>query len=93
MNPFLTIPIALPGDDQKGNKDKTVDCKLLPQSVLAYHEGYDWGIIIYLQTGQAFMSTLTMDQFEMYLKEYWKEVAANLNGKAKPGRNIVYPLK
>lgn len=75
--PFLTIPIALPGDDGQGNQDKQVDCKLAPPSILAYHPGYAWGTFIYLSTGQAFCSTLTLEQFENALKEYWKEVAKN----------------
>lgn len=74
MNPFLIIPIALPGDEKKGNKDKEVPCRILPTEVIAYHEGYDWGTFIYLSTGQAFCSTLTVDQYEAAVKHYLQEV-------------------
>ena len=72
--PFLTIPIVLPGDEGQGNSDKSVDCKIQPISILAYHEGYSWGTFIYLQTGQAFCSSLTMEQLENALRAYWNEV-------------------
>lgn len=75
MQPYLTIPIALPGDESKGNDDKQVPCKILPAQVLAYHEGYSWGTFIYLSTGQAFMSTLTVEQYEAAVRKYWEEFA------------------
>jgi hypothetical protein len=78
MNPYLTIPIALPGDEDKGNPDKVVDCQILPAQVLAYHEGYGWGTCIYLSTGQAFMSTLTPKEYEAYVRKYWDEVSRNI---------------
>jgi hypothetical protein len=74
MNPYLTIPIALPGDDGIGNPDKIVPCKILPAHVLAYHEGYAWGTFIYLSTGQAFCSTLTVAEYEESLRQYWAEL-------------------
>lgn len=81
MQPYLTIPIALPGKEpepgqpESGNPDKEVPCKILPAQVLAYHEGYAWGTFIYLSTGQAFCSTLTVEQYEAAVKQYWQEVA------------------
>lgn len=85
MYPFLTIPIALPGDESKGNSDKVVDCKILPAQVLAYHRGYAWGTCIYLSTGQAFMSTLTPEEYELLVRKYWEEVDRNTrhNNKLK----------
>jgi hypothetical protein len=74
MNPYLTIPVALPGDEGKGNPDKAVPCKILPAHVLAYHEGYAWGTFLYLSTGQAFCSTLTVQEYEDAVKQYWLEV-------------------
>lgn len=74
MNPYLTIPIALPGDEEKGNPDKTVSCEILPAHVLAYHEGYAWGTFIYLSTGQAFCSTLTVKEYKEAVRKYWLEV-------------------
>ncbi|MBX3253924.1 MAG: hypothetical protein KF862_07250 [Chitinophagaceae bacterium] len=61
---YITIPIALPGDEGLRNPDKEVSCKIDPASILAYHEGYSWGVFIYLKTGQAFCSTLTVCEFE-----------------------------
>ena len=78
MDPYLTIPIALPGDEGKGNSDKVVDCKILPAHVLAYHRGYAWGTCIYLSTGQAFMSTLTPEEYESHVRKYWEEVTKNV---------------
>lgn len=75
MQPYLTIPIALPGDESKGNDDKQVPCKILPAQVLAYHEGYAWGTFIYLSTGQAFCCTLTVAEYEAAVRKYWEEVA------------------
>lgn len=74
MLPFLNIPIALPGDADKGNDDKQVTCKINPSKIDAYHEGYAWGTFIYLSTGQAFCCTLTVDQFEAQLQAYWQQV-------------------
>ena len=58
MNPYLTVPIALPGDEGVNNPDKTVSGKILPANVIAYHEGYSWGTFIYLfiyQPGKLFV--------------------------------------
>lgn len=75
MYPFLTIPIVLPGaDGVPESYDKTVDCKLQPISILAYHAGYSWGTFIYLQTGQAFCSPLTVEELEAQLKGYYSKV-------------------
>jgi len=73
--PFLTIPIALPGDETKGNQDKEVPCKIAPVSIQAYHEGFSWGTFVYTNTGQAFCCTLPVAEFENLLKQYWIEVA------------------
>jgi hypothetical protein len=74
MLPYMTIPIALPGDEQQGNKDKIVPCKITPSTILAYHEGFSWGTFIYLQTGQAFCCTLSMEELEAAMRDYWKQV-------------------
>jgi len=76
--PFLTIPIALPGDETKDNEDKVVPCKIVPASVQAYHEGYSWGTFVYTNTGQAFCCTLTVAEFEKLVKDYWEEVAKQM---------------
>lgn len=74
-NPYLTIPIALPGDPDKGNEDRTVECKILPGEVIAYHEGFAWGTFLYLTTGQAFCCTLTVPEYEKLIQKYWTEVS------------------
>jgi hypothetical protein len=74
MNPYLTVPMALPGDDGQGNKDKIIDGKILPAHVIAYHEGYAWGTFIYLTTGQAFCLTCTVKEYEEAVRKYWLEV-------------------
>jgi hypothetical protein len=74
MNPYLTIPIALPGDEGQGNKDKVVKGKILPSNVIAYHDGYSWGTFLYLTTGQAFCSTWTVAEYEEAVRKYWLEV-------------------
>lgn len=86
MNPYLTIPISLPGSEEKGNEDKVIPCKILPAHVLAYHEGYAWGTFLYLSTGQAFCCTLTVKEYEDAVRKYWVEVgkeAVNNNRKLK----------
>jgi hypothetical protein len=82
MNPYITIPIALPGKEpdpkipgDEGAPDKAVPCKILPAQVLAYHEGYAWGTFLYLSTGQAFCSTLTVEEYESAVRKYWEEIA------------------
>ncbi|MBK7885481.1 MAG: hypothetical protein IPJ81_18075 [Chitinophagaceae bacterium] len=75
MNPYLTVPIALPGDEQKGNEDKIVNAKILPSNVIAYHEGFSWGVFLYLTTGQAFCCTWTVDEYEQAIKQYWLQIA------------------
>jgi hypothetical protein len=85
MNPYLTIPIALPGDEQKGNPDKEVPCKILPAQVLAYHEGYAWGTFLYLSTGQAFCCTLAVREYEEAVRKYWQELGT---AAAKNARKI-----
>lgn len=74
MNPFLTVPMALPGDAEKGNEDKVVNGKILPGNVIAYHEGYSWGTFIYLTTGQAFCLTCTVKEYEEMVRKYWLEI-------------------
>lgn len=83
MQPYLVIPIALPGDSEKGNADKEVPCKILPGQVLAYHEGYSWGTFLYLSTGQAFCCTLTVEQYEAAVKKYWEQVAKDAAGTVR----------
>jgi hypothetical protein len=83
MNPYMTIPIALPGDEEKGNPDKVVSCKILPAQVLAYHEGYAWGTFLYLSTGQAFCSTLTVKEYEDLVRQYWEEVGKAATANAR----------
>jgi hypothetical protein len=81
MNPYLTIPIALPGKEpeegkpETGNDDKVVPCQILPAQVLAYHEGYSWGTFLYLSTGQAFCCTLTVAEYEAAVQQYWQDIA------------------
>lgn len=75
MNPYLTVPIALPGDENKKNPDKTVDAKILPNNVITYHEGYAWGTFIYLTTGQAFCLTCTVKEYEEMVRKYWLEIS------------------
>ncbi len=71
---FITLPISLPGDGD--NPDKAVPCQLDPTSVMAYHEGYVWGTFIYLTTGQAFCSTLTVEEYEALCAEYFQSQSA-----------------
>lgn len=79
---YLTIPLSLPGDEKQGNDDKTVPGKILPAHVIAYHEGYAWGTFIYLTTGQAFLTPLTVAEYELRVRQYWEEVGKNAVGKA-----------
>jgi hypothetical protein len=81
--PLLTIPIALPGDESKGNPDKAVDCKINPANIDCYHTGYDWGTIIYMKSGQPFMSTLSMEDLESALKKYWEQIGKDMRNKPK----------
>ena len=85
MNPYLTIPIALPGAEGKegepAKEDKVVPCKLLPGNVIFYHEGYSWGTFIYLSTGQAICSTLTVAEYEEAVRKYWLEIGKNASRK------------
>ena len=84
INPYLTIPLDLPGDPEKGNPDITVEGKILPAQVLAYHPGYSYGTFIYLSTGQAFLTPLSIDEYEKTVKQYWKQVTdKGTNGKLK----------
>jgi hypothetical protein len=83
MLPYLTLPIALPGLPpeydkdgnlvSEGNPDKTVDCDLYPSQVIAYHEGYAFGTMLYLTTGQAFMCMLTVAEYRKAVTFYWQE--------------------
>lgn len=74
MNPYLTVPMSLPGDDGQGNPDKVVNGKILPGNVIAYHEGYAWGTFIYLTTGQAFLLNCTVKEYEEMVRKYWLEI-------------------
>jgi hypothetical protein len=80
MNPFLTVPMALPGDAEKGNEDKVVNGKILPGNVIAYHEGFAWGTFIYLTTGQAFCLTCTVPEYEEMVRKYWLELGKRAAG-------------
>lgn len=81
---YLSVPIALPGDVDKGNPDKEVKCKILPGQVIAYHEGYAWGTFIYLTTGQAFCLTCTVKEYEQMVHNYWLEIGKKASRKIIP---------
>lgn len=83
MNPFLTIPLSLPGDPEKNNDDKVVSGKIIPGNVIAYHPGYSWGTFLYLTTGQAFLTPWTLEEYEKAVSEYWKQVGKDLSSKSK----------
>lgn len=84
MNPYLQIPVSLPGDPEKSNGDKEVPRRILPQHVIAYHRGYSFGTFIYLTTGQAFLCTWTVEEYEAAIRAYWKEIEkAATKGKLK----------
>lgn len=82
MNPYLTIPLSLPGDADKNNDDKVVNGKLLPGNVIAYHPGYSWGTFLYLTTGQAFLTPWTVEEYEKAVEQYWIQVGKNAVKKA-----------
>lgn len=82
--PYLSVPIALPGDVDKGNPDKEVKCKILPANVIAYHEGFAWGTFIYLTTGQAFCLTCTVAEYEEMVRKYWLEIGKAASRKIIP---------
>lgn len=79
MNPYLTIPLSLPGDTEQNNQDKFVDGKILPANVIAYHPGYAWGTFLYLTTGQAFLTPWTVAEYEKAVQAYWSEVEKRVN--------------
>lgn len=82
MTAYLTIPICLPGDPAQNNPDKEVPGKILPSTVLAYHEGYYGGTFLYLQTGQAFLTSLTVKEYEDRVNAYWMEIGKKV-GQSK----------
>jgi hypothetical protein len=81
--PYLHIPISLPGAQPEGDDpskhDKVVTARILPQHVQFYHEGHSWGTFIYMQCGHALCSTLTVEQYEKAIKDYWAEVEKPIN--------------
>lgn len=92
IHPYLTLPIALPGDpDDKDAKDKVVNCDILPAQVLAYHEGFAWGVMLYLSTGQAFMCTLTLDEYRRAVRHYWAELEKLIKNKRTTATLIALP--
>lgn len=83
MNPYLTLPLSLPGDETKGNDDKVVQGKILPGNVIAYHPGFAWGTFLYLTTGQAFLTPLNIEEYEKAVRDYWLQVAKDVVSKNK----------
>lgn len=82
---YLTVPVSLPGIEIDGTQhpDKTVDCKILPANVIAYHVGFHNGMFIYLTTGQAFCLAMTVPEYEERVVNYWKEVNKRMQNNNK----------
>jgi hypothetical protein len=78
MNPYLKIPLSLPGDPEKGNEDTVVEGEILPAHVIAFHPGYSWGTFLYLTTGQAFLTPWTRDEYVKAVQDYWLQVGKNM---------------
>lgn len=72
--PFLELPVSLPGlqNETVNNPDKVVVGKFLPTTIVAYHESYYPGVIIYLQNGQPFLLSMNVDEYEKAIKQYFK---------------------
>lgn len=73
MNPYVTLPLSLPGDPDTGDKDKIVDGRIHPLTVIAYHPGYYWGTFLYTAIGQVFLLTCTDEEYERSVKEHLKK--------------------
>lgn len=72
MNPYLTVPVVLPGDGSKQAPKKKIG-KILPGNVTFYHEGYDRGTFLYGPFG-AIEIEWSLTDYEQKVRDYFLEL-------------------
>ncbi len=73
-NPFLKIPMILPGNENEGDEPKEAHARVLPETVQSYHPCYHWGSLIYFIGGNCIMTKLSCDELDRVFAHYWNQV-------------------
>lgn len=74
INPYLKIPIVLPGNQEDQEGEKTVEARLQPEEIAIYYPGYHFGTLIYLRSGAMIMTRLKPEEVDFGIDTYWKNV-------------------
>lgn len=88
--PFITLPVVLPGDPDCGQESKVVDGDFLPSQVIAVHDGYLFGCIVYLVSGVALMLNISKEQYRAKVVEYWKAIDKKIEEAEKKRQVSVF---
>lgn len=87
--PYLILPLCI--GYIEGWPDKTVDCRLTPSLINAYHAGYlsdeaepNKLVTTFVYHGtQVFQLAISVDDFETALREYWDMLGKKQDIKSK----------
>lgn len=80
--PYLELPLAIGYGTDNTYPDKVVKVKLIPTTITAYHEGYFGAVFVYCNQ-QIFQLDMTIEQFEMALVSYYKQIDSVASIKSK----------
>ena len=73
MNPYLNIPIILPGNE--GDEPKKTTARVQPDQIQCYYAGYNFGSLIWMIGGVCMMTELKPEEIDYGIDQYWKQVA------------------
>lgn len=87
MKPFLEIPIGISNVDKE---EKTVQCRLQPESIDYYYPGFFWGSVIVLKSGSSILTLLTFAELDAAITQY---LAFEQTNPGKFGNLAVKPVQ
>lgn len=74
--PFLKLPVLLQGEADEHGKyhPKIVEARIQPADISTYNEGYYFGTLIYMNSGNVYMTELNVDVIDYNIAKYWENV-------------------
>lgn len=78
MMPYFKVQIVLPGNPETGDADKMADAWIQPEQIESFNNGYHWGCLIYMKSGQAYMLKISAEDFEKGLNTYYQHVSEQM---------------
>ncbi len=81
MLPFMKLPVVLPGPDfnpkdesAQQKPDQETEAWILPGEIESFHPGYYWGTMIYMKSGQVYITKIEAKSIEGNISRYWEHV-------------------